>query len=61
MVTQVPLEINVGNKVNARVFSLGVLFIEVISRGTNFIARISTGNLFFQQLIHEKYDYPRYP
>jgi hypothetical protein len=55
------LEITVKNKVPARIFSLGNLFLTVISwepRGTYFIAHISTGSLFVLQLILEKYCCP---
>jgi hypothetical protein len=47
-------EITVGNKVSTTIFSLEILFLKVIARGTNFIARTSTESLFSRQLIPNK-------
>jgi hypothetical protein len=56
-----PLEINVRNEIPGRIFSMGTIFVTVISRGTYFIAGISTLSLFFYQLIHKKYGSPWFP
>jgi hypothetical protein len=41
----------VRNKVSARIFSLGTSFLTVISRETSYMEGISSGSLFFYELI----------
>jgi hypothetical protein len=57
----VPHIITVRNEIPGENILARTFFQTVISRGTYFIARISTGSLFFQQLILKKYGSSKFP